>query len=68
MDIVAILVEQYECSRHCCDSKGQTPLHYAAYGGSFLVVKYLITEQHCDPMHINCDGYTINQDMRFPVT
>ena len=53
MDIVAILVDKYGCSSQYCDSQGQTPLHYATYGGSLLVVKYLITEQHCDPLHGN---------------
>ena len=31
------------------DSLDRTPIHYAAVGGSLPVVKYLITEQHCDP-------------------
>ena len=53
IDIVTTLLDKYSCNSQCCDSKGQTPLHYAAYGGSRLVVKYLISEQHCDPMHGN---------------
>ena len=55
MDIVAILIDRYGCSSQCCDSQGQTPLHYAAYGGSLIVVKYLITEQNCAPLD-SCDG------------
>ena len=53
MDIVASLVCKYNCSSQCCDSGGQTPLHYAAHGGSLPVVQYLITEQHCDPLQCN---------------
>ena len=55
MDIVAILIDKYGCSSQCCDSQGQTPLHYAAYGGSLIVVKYLVTEQHCGPLD-SCYG------------
>ena len=51
LDIVTTLVDKYGCDSKCYDSKGQTPLHYAAYGGSQSVVEYLILEQHCDPMH-----------------
>ena len=46
MYIVVSLVWEYDCSSQCCDSRGQTPLHYAAVGGSLPVVQYLITEQH----------------------
>ena len=44
MDIVASLVCEYNCSVQCCDTRGHTSLHYAAYGGSLPVVQYLITE------------------------
>ena len=53
MYIVVSLVWEYNCSSQCCDDSGQTPLHYAAHGGSLPVVQYLITEQHCDPLQCN---------------
>ena len=40
------------------DEYGNTTLHIAAYYGKLEVVKYLITEKHCDPMCKARDGAT----------
>ena len=66
-------VVKYQRLTLLCDAKdsvGQTPLHYAAVGGSLPVVQYLITEQHCDPatpgpnnttpLHYACIGGHMN--------
>ena len=43
------------------DSLGQTPLHYAAGGGSLAAVEYLINTQHCDPTTLGqCEWTLLN--------
>ena len=41
------------------DSLGQTPLHYAAAGGSLATVEYLINTQHCDPTTLGQCNWTL---------
>ena len=45
----------YECK----DSIGQTPLHYAAVGGSLPVIQYLITVGHCNPATLGLNNSTL---------
>ena len=64
-DLAIILVpvyiparDRHECVANLKDSKGHTPLHYAAHNGHLEVVKYFITELLCDPMDRNRRGDT----------
>ena len=50
VDIVIDLVTKYKCDTNCKDTRGCTPLHYAARKNHLEVVRYFINEQHCDPM------------------
>ena len=50
LDIVIDLITKYKCDTNCKDSRGHTPLHYAAINNHLEVVRYLINEQHCNPM------------------
>ena len=47
VDIVIDLITKYKCNAHCKDSCGCTP---AAHNNHLEVVRYFITEHHCDPM------------------
>ena len=49
MNIVIDLITKYKCDTNCKDSRGHTPLHYAARNNHLEVVRYFINEQHCDP-------------------
>ena len=51
MDVVIDLITKYKCDANCKDFKRKI-FHYtyASAGGHLEVVKYLINEQHCDPM------------------
>ena len=49
LDIVRYFVEERNCCVECRDEEENTPLHYAAEGGRFVIVQYLIREG-CDPM------------------
>ena len=44
VDIVIDLITKYKCNAHCKDSRGCTPLHYAAHNNHMEVVRYFITE------------------------
>ena len=50
MDIVIDLITKYKFDTNCKNSRGRTPLHYAASNNHLEVVRYFINEQHCDPM------------------
>ena len=52
MDVVIDLIIKYKFDANCKDYLGGIPLHYASAGGHLEMVKYLINEQHCDPMTI----------------
>ena len=45
--VVRLLVETYQVRLH--DENGNTSLHYACKRGHLGIVKYLVTDQHCDP-------------------
>ena len=45
----ALIISVFLLVNNTKDSSGQTPLHYAAAGGSLAVVDYLISEKFCDP-------------------
>ena len=58
LDIVQVLINEYQFDPHCVDDDGFTPLHYAARNGQLNIIKYLITECHCNPLSKDKDGYT----------
>ena len=58
LDIVQVLINEYQCDPHCVDDDGFTPLHFAALNGQLNIIKYLITECHCNPLSKNKYGYT----------
>ena len=58
LDIVQVLINDYQCDPHCVDNNGDTPLHNASIRGHLKIVKYLITECHCNPLSKNNDEYT----------
>ena len=55
LDVVIELATKYKCDVNCKDEIGNTPLHSAA---QLELMKYLINEQHCDPMTRNNDHHT----------
>ena len=52
------ILNKYKCDTTYRDTHGCTPLHYAASSNHLEVVKYLIIEQHSDPMNRDNDGDT----------
>ena len=50
LDLVHVLINEYQFDPHCVNDHGATPLHYAASNGQVNVVKHLITEFHCNPL------------------
>ena len=54
LDIIKKTIKYF--TYNCRDSRNQTPLHYAAYGGSSAVLVYLINEQRCDPEALGENG------------
>ena len=58
LDIVQVLINEYQCDPHCVNDYGSTPLHCAAINGHLNVIKYLITECHCNPLSKNKHGTT----------
>ena len=53
LDIVQVLINEYQFDPHCVDDDGDTPLHDAALRGQLNIIKYLITECHCNPLSKN---------------
>ena len=58
LDIVQVLINEYQFDPHCVDDDGDTPLHNAAMNGKLNIIKYLITECHCNPLSKTKYGYT----------
>ena len=58
LDIVQVLINEYQFDPHCVNDDGYTPLHYAAYKGHLNIIKYLITECHCNPLSKDKHGVT----------
>ena len=58
LDIVQVLINEYQFDPHCVNDNGNTPLHYAALSGQLNIIKYLITECHCNPLSKNKYGDT----------
>ena len=58
LDIVQVLINEYQFDPHCVDDDGYTPLHHAAVNGQLNIIKYLITECHCNPLSKDKDGDT----------
>ena len=58
LDIVQVLINEYQFDPHCVDDYGNTPLHDAAINGHLNIIKYLITECHCNPLSKNKYGVT----------
>ena len=56
LDVVQILINEYQFDPHCVNDYGNTPLHDAARKGHMNIIKYLITECHCNPLSKNNDG------------
>uniref|UniRef100_A0A1X7SIC4 Uncharacterized protein n=1 Tax=Amphimedon queenslandica TaxID=400682 RepID=A0A1X7SIC4_AMPQE len=49
-DVVKYLIDEKHCDPMTVDSKGQTPLHIAAYRSNSAVVEYLLSTGKCDPL------------------
>ena len=58
LNIVQVLINEYQFDPHCVNDNGATPLHLAAINGHLNVIKYLITECHCNPQSKNKHGTT----------
>ena len=63
LDIVHVLINEYQFDPHCVNDYGLTPLHYAAiteFNGHLSrqlnIIKYLIIECHCNPLSTSKDG------------
>ena len=50
LDIVQVLINEYQFDPHCVNDDGNTPVHIAAINGQLNIIKYLITECHCNPL------------------
>ena len=50
LDIVIDLITKHKCDANCKANDGSTPLSWAAWHGSVDVARYLVVEQHCDPI------------------
>ena len=49
LDLIRYHVKHHHCIVNSKDDDGKTPLFYACQSGDLDVVKYLISEQNCDP-------------------
>ena len=59
IDVVKDLTIKYKCDANCKNSQERIPLYSASATGQLEVVKYLIHEQHCDPLAKECDKRTL---------
>ena len=59
VEIVIDLITKHKCETNCKDSRGRTPLLYAASNNHLEVVRYFINEQHCDSMTRDKNGDTL---------
>ena len=50
LDLIRYHVKHHHCIVNSRDDDGKTPLFYACQSGDLDVVKYLISEQYCDPI------------------
>eukprot|EP00164_Ancoracysta_twista_P007865 GFYU01011255.1.p1 GENE.GFYU01011255.1~~GFYU01011255.1.p1 ORF type:complete len:362 (-),score=111.94 GFYU01011255.1:255-1310(-) len=58
VDIPKFMVSKHRGNPHAKDKSGQTPLHYAARGGSEAIVKYLVDTLKVDVNTQDKDGRT----------
>ena len=58
LDIVQVLINEYQCDPHCVTDDGTNLLHFAVINGRLNIIKYLITECHCNPLSKNKYGHT----------
>ena len=56
--VVKDLTIKYKCDANCKNSLERTPLYSASATGQLEMVKYLIDEQHCDPLAKECQNST----------
>ena len=64
LDIVQVLINEYQFDPHCVNDNDITPLHDAAVCGHLNIVKYLITECHCNPLSKDVFGLTPFDDAK----
>ena len=57
LDLIRYHVKHHHCIVNSKDDDGKTPLFYACQSGDLDVVKYLISQQNCDP-NLVVKGYT----------
>ena len=58
LEVVKVIFEKgYRILGNYPDSQGNTPLHYACLFCSEEIVKYLLTNEHCDPYHKNNEDF-----------
>ena len=59
LDVVKVVFEKgYGILGNYPDSHGNTPLHYACLFSKEEIVKYLITNERCDPYHKNNEDFS----------
>ena len=53
LEVIKVLVEEYNCDPMCRDNRGDSPLYTASVKGRLEVIKYLIINYNCDPTDNN---------------
>ena len=56
MDVVIDLITKYKCDANSKNSRKRIPLYSASASGQLEVIRYLIDEQHSDPMTKDHEG------------